>query len=143
MIPVDKLCFTIAVLVNNTLFILSGEIIEGLATNILAIDVTDVSNMQIASSYPYNLATANSTSASNTTGTTNSTGTTNDTTLLLPPSLSPGAKAGIAIGVIIGVSKYDSKNLFFFKKKTIGYRDRCNHLYNLSEKSSKFEAGRR
>ena len=148
-IPVDKLCFTIAVLVNNTLFILSGEVVEGLAINILAIDVTDVSNIYLASSYPYTHATTkptsvpNSISASNVTGTTNSTGTTNDTTLLLPPSLSPGAKAGIAIGVIIGVSKYDSKNLFFFKKKTIGYRDRCNHLYNLSEKSSKFEAGSR
>jgi hypothetical protein len=135
MIPVDKLCFTIAVLVNNTLFILSGEIIEGLATNILAIDVTDVSNMQIASSYPYNLATANSTSASNTTGTTNSTGTTKDITPLSSPSLSSGAKAGIAIGVIIGVSRYHySKNRFFFlkKKKTVGYRDRCYRLYNLS-----------
>ncbi|CAO3686368.1 unnamed protein product [Rhizopus microsporus] len=106
-----------AVLVNNTLFILSGEIIEGLATNILAIDVTDVSNMQIASSYPYNLATANSTSASNTTGTTNSTGTTNDTTLLLPPSLSPGAKAGIAIGVIIGAIAIGATIFIIYRKR--------------------------
>ncbi|CEG73223.1 hypothetical protein RMATCC62417_08645 [Rhizopus microsporus] len=106
-----------AVLVNNTLFILSGEIIEGLATNILAIDVTDVSNMQIASSYPYNLATANSTSASNTTGTTNSTGTTSGTTPSSSPSLSSGAKAGIAIGVIIGAIAIGAIIFIVYRKR--------------------------
>ncbi|RCH94795.1 hypothetical protein CU097_013392 [Rhizopus azygosporus] len=97
-----------AVLVNNTLFILSGEVVEGLAINILAIDVTDVSNIYLASSYPYTHATTNPTSvpssisASNVTGTTNSTDTLNDTIPSRSSSLSPGAKAGIAIGVIIG-----------------------------------------
>ncbi|CEG79082.1 hypothetical protein RMATCC62417_13594 [Rhizopus microsporus] len=112
-----------AVLVNNTLFILSGEVVEGLAINILAIDVTDVSNMQLASSYPYTLATTNptsvpsSTSASNVTGTTNSTGTTNGTTPLPSPSLSPGAKAGIAIGVIIGTIALGAVIFIIYRKR--------------------------
>ncbi|KAL4206009.1 hypothetical protein AB4K20DRAFT_1963621 [Rhizopus microsporus] len=112
-----------AVLVNNTLFILSGEVVEGLAINILAIDVTDVSNIYLASSYPYTHATTkptsvpNSISASNVTGTTNSTGTTNDTTLLLPPSLSPGAKAGIAVGVIIGAIAIGATIFIIYRKR--------------------------
>lgn len=112
MVPIDKFYFTIAVLVNNTLFILSGQVSEGLTINVLAIDVADVSKMQLVSSYPYTLPTTNSTSAPNTTVITNSTGTTdntNTTIIISPsphPSLSVGAKAGISIGAIVGVRKY-------------------------------------
>ena len=86
-----------AVLVNSTLFILFGKNSNGYATTMLAYNVTDLSNI-----HPINYYYSD----------TISTNTTMDQPSPLTPSaphsdtesLSAGAKAGIAVGSIVGVS---------------------------------------
>jgi hypothetical protein len=81
--------------VNTTLFILFGYQTDGiLAPNSIALDVSDVTNIQLLNQYPLSIENT----------TTQQQPSTTPLPPLPPKSLSAEAKAGIAIGVIIGVS---------------------------------------
>ncbi|CAO3688194.1 unnamed protein product [Rhizopus stolonifer] len=84
--------FCIAVLVNTTLFIIFGRDINGSPSpNLLTFDVSDISNIQYISEYPLD-----STDSSNSTGSGSYAG-------YAQSSLTGGAKAGIAVGCVVGV----------------------------------------
>ncbi|KAL4209704.1 hypothetical protein AB4K20DRAFT_1904720 [Rhizopus microsporus] len=100
-----------AVLVNSTLFILFGKNSNGYATTMLAYNVTDLSNI-----HPINYYYSD----------TISTNTTMDQPSPLTPSaphsdtesLSAGAKAGIAVGSIVGAVAIFSALFLFYRKKS-------------------------
>ncbi|RCH81820.1 hypothetical protein CU097_002800, partial [Rhizopus azygosporus] len=84
-----------AVLVNTTLFILFGYQTKGaLAAGSIALDVSDVTNIQLLSQYPPSIENTTMPQQPSTTSQPS----------LPPKSLSAGAKAGVAIGVIIGTA---------------------------------------
>ncbi|PHZ15230.1 uncharacterized protein RHIMIDRAFT_86148 [Rhizopus microsporus ATCC 52813] len=97
-----------AVLVNTTLFILFGYQTKGsLAAGSIALDVSDVTNIQLLNQYPpciENITTQQQPS-------------TTPQPLLPPKSLTVGAKAGIAIGVIIGTTVIFGVCFLLYRKR--------------------------
>ncbi|CEG77383.1 hypothetical protein RMATCC62417_12144 [Rhizopus microsporus] len=101
-----------AVLVNTTLFILFGSDINGNGSpNLLTFDISNVSNIQYTPTYPLLPATVSNPS--------NPSNNNNNTAIPQPASadLSSGAKAGIAIGCILGVAAIAGIIFFFVRRK--------------------------
>ena len=90
---------------NTTLFILFGYQTKGaLAAGSIALDVSDVTNIQLLNQYPPSIENT----------TTQQQPSTTLQSPMPPKTLSAGAKAGIAIGAIIGVSITEEAKRFPF-----------------------------
>ncbi|CAO3691524.1 unnamed protein product [Rhizopus microsporus] len=104
--------FHSAVLVNTTLFILFGYQTNGiLAPGSIALNVSDVANIQLLNQYSPNIANITieqqpGASATTTPG-----------SILPSKSLFAGAKAGIAIGVIIGAAAIFGVAFLLYRKR--------------------------
>ncbi|RCI01671.1 hypothetical protein CU098_009612 [Rhizopus stolonifer] len=99
--------------VNTTLFIIFGKDLNGSPNpNLLTFDISNISNIQYTSTYP--LQDTDTTSSNSTTqqGTTS--------------SLSGGAKAGIAIGCVVGVAAIVAGAILFYRKKSKRSNGRFN-----------------
>lgn len=98
----------LAVLVNTTLFILFGKDINGSPSpNLLTFDISNTSNIQYTTTYPFISPDSSSSSSSN--NSSGSSGIIPSMNTIQSGELSGGAKAGIAIGVVAGVRTKEKK----------------------------------
>ncbi|CAO3691803.1 hypothetical protein G6F70_004812 [Rhizopus microsporus] len=112
-----------AVLVNTTLFILFGYQTKGaLAAGSIALDVSDVTNIQLLNQYPPSIENT----------TTQQQPSTTLQSPMPPKTLSAGAKAGIAIGAIIGAA-------IIFGVAFLLYRKRAKRLAQSAYQAQKEE----
>ncbi|KAG1043422.1 hypothetical protein G6F43_011655 [Rhizopus delemar] len=109
-----------AVLVNTTLFILFGKDINGSPSpNLLTFDISNTSNIQYTTTYPFISPDSSSSSSNNSSG---SSGIIPSMNTIQSGELSGGAKAGIAIGVVAGVTALAAGAFFFYRHKKNGDR---------------------